>query len=783
MARSVLEKSNGLGVLVGVSSGKSSGVSSRVADGRTSPDTPARPVRAEAVVPAAGDMAAAVDAAVAAHDRATSGKPVWLGAEPTFTDRHSESPEWLCEALGADKEARARKLLARLLELHPGAAVLRPLGRQYAGEPRPRWCHGLYARRNGDAVWSGPADAISDGEPTAPSIKRLPSFRAALVEALTRAGWAATAVTSAEATPLRVVCRRDGQPVVGDPKAEVRLARESIHAAGRDASHEAQPTAPVDQLAAEGAFLLLLHAGAGGPDANVVWVELPALPDTASFVELLEVLGRAAREADIGAMGLRGFPPPVDESVAWTTLTPDPAVLEINQAPEPTLAAFQRSTRLLFELAAQEGLSPYRLHYNGAVSDSGGGGQLTFGGGSPAESPFFTSPELLPRLIRYLIRHPSLSYWFATQYVGGSSQSPRPDEGVRESFLELEVGLEQLQRLESPRCDMIWSTLRHFLADASGNPHRSELNIEKLWNRFLPGRGCLGLVEFRALSMPQSAELSTARALLLRSLIVMLSQRDVVARLVHWGGELHDRFALPFFLRQDLREVFADLDAAGLGLGPAIEAVLLGKEAIVVGRVDTEHFRLDVQQALEFWPLVGDVASQEGGGSRLVDASTSRLQLRVEPIAGALEPGDVRAIVKGHEVPLCAERLGGQPVYVIGLRFRSFVPWSGLHPAIGAEKALPIVVTHRSGAGVRVTLFPWRPDGEAYPGLPESLADAAARRSQRFVVEHLASVPAEPVPLVPVHVTTPYCVDLRRLPPVGARQAHLNEELHEEPPP
>lgn len=744
-------------------------VSSSVADSRTSSATGTSPLTEASPPPATvpdAAVRAAVEAAVLQHDAAArGGVPVWLGAEPTFTDRYSESREWLCEALGADKEARARQLLARLLERYPGAAVLRPLGRQYAGEPRPRWCHGLYARRDASAVWSGPVDAMTDGDATPATVERLPPFRAALLAALARAGWAATAVSSPEPTPLRIACRRDAAPLSSDAKTDVRLARESIHTAARDVPNELPP---IDQLAAEGVFLLLLHAGAGGPDANDAWVELPTLPDVPAFIELLDALAGAARQADIGTLGLRGFPPPVDDTVAWTTLTPDPAVLEVNQAPEPTLAAFQASTRQLFELAAAEGLSPYRLHYNGAVSDSGGGGQLTFGGPSPDESPFFTSPSLLPRLIRYLIRHPSLSYWFATQYVGGSSQSPRPDEGVRESFVELEVALEQLALLESPRCEMIWSTLRHFLADASGNPHRSELNIEKLFNRFLPGRGCLGLVEFRALAMPQSAELATARALLLRSLIVMLSRRDIVTRLVHWGDELHDRFALPFFLQHDLREVFADLRAADLGLGTVIEQLLLAKDGIVLGRVDTEHYRVEVQQALEFWPLVGDVASQEGGGSRLVDASTARVQLRIDPIGEVLEPDDVRVIVKGHAVPLRSEVLAGQSVSLIGIRFRSFVPWSGLHPAIGAEKTVPIVLEHRSGSALRITLHPWRPNGEAYPGLPRDLADAASRRSERFVVEHLAGGAPAPVPSAPARVITPYCVDLRRLPPCAS---------------
>jgi uncharacterized protein (DUF2126 family) len=708
------------------------------------------------------DTGTALDAAVSAHDRATAGAlRIWLGAEPTFTDRYSESREWLCEALGADKEARARQLLLRLHERQVGSAVLRPIGRQYAGEPAPRWCYGLYARRSGEPLWSGPGDAFDDGEPTPATCERLAKLQATLLSALLASGWFAAAVPSAEASPLRLVCRSDGQVVSADPKADARLGRPSIHAT----AHEA---APVDQLASDGVFLVLLHAGAGGPAANEAWVEFPALPDVASFAALLESLGSAARQAGVRALGLRGFPPPVDESVAWTSLTPDPAVLEVNQAPEATLGAFQNATRSLFELAREEGLSPFRLHYNGAVSDSGGGGQLTFGGPSPGESPFLEAPQLLPRLIRYLIRHPSLSYWFATQYVGGSSQSPRPDEGVRESFLELEVGLEQLARLDAPRLDMIWGTLRHFLADASGNPHRSELNIEKLFNRFLPGRGCLGLVEFRALSMPPSSEIATTRALLLRSLLVMLSREDKVPELVHWGDELHDRFALPFFLRQDLREVFADLTGASLGLGDGLEQLLLEKEALVLGSVDCGSFRLNVQQALEFWPLVGDVASQEGGGSRLVDASTSRFQVRIEALDERARLEALRLVVKGYLVPLRAEQLGDRPVYVMGLRFRSFVPWSGLHPAIGAEKTVQLTLGHPTGEGVRVTLHPWRPNGEAYPGLPADLAEASARRNERFVVERLAGAAdlagLSAAPPAPAFATTRYCVDMRRLP-------------------
>ena len=712
-----------------------------------------------------------LEAAILAHDRAAdacanaTGAAIWLGAEPTFTDRHSEAPEWLSEALGEDKELRARSLLKSLLEAYPGAAALRPLGRQYAKEPQPRWCYGCYVRRDGQPVWSGPPDRLTDGDATPESLAELPRFRSALVASLRARGWSAEAVNGADAGCVRLVCRREGNIPCCDPKVDERLARKTIHA-GR-----VPGAGLVDELADDGTLLVLLHA-AGSDESNSFWVELPSFDSVESFLEFLAVLAQATSELRLESLGLRGFPPPIDASVAWTTLTPDPAVLEVNQAPEPDMQSFHRVSRLLFELAERAGLSPYRLQYNGAVSDSGGGGQLTIGGTSPEASPFFASPKLLPRLIRYVIRHPSLSYWFATQYVGGSSQSPRPDEVVRESFLELDVALDHLEQLERVTPELLWGTLRHFLADASGNPHRSELNIEKLDNPFLPGRGRQGLVEFRALSMAKNLRLASARALLFRSIVVMLTQENKVSELVDWRDELHDRFALPFYLALDLKEVFADLAAHGLGLGSAVEALLLAREEGVLGSVEFEGCRLRLEQALEFWPLLGDVASQEGGGSRLVDASTSRLQvlLTAEGPDPEAKLDALEVSVNGRRLPLGASPATAPGTRVLGLRYRAFVPWNGMHPALGAEGGICVRLRHVSGRGVSMTLHPWRPNGDAYPGLPVDLNDAAARRLERAV--HSQETEAETkLESLPESALTPYCVDLRRLVPKRAHPA------------
>lgn len=699
---------------------------------------------------------------VAAHDRnmARAGLNVWVGAEPTFTDRFSEAPEWLCEALGSDKENRARQLMMQLRERFPGGVVLRSLGRQYSGEGRPRWCYGLYARRDGEPVWLGPPDRLLDEDRVlAPSVALLRRLERRLLHGLRAHGWSASLVDLEDELRARVVFRCDGLSPPSAVQAEPRLARVSLHDQPIPASglH--------DDLAAAGNYLLVMScAGCAGAPLAQLSIELPAFASVPEFVQFLGILGASANEAGVPALACCGYPPPVDASVAHVTLTPDPAVLEVNQAPAPDLKTFLRQNRELFVLAANVGLVPERIQYNGRISDSGGGGQITLGGPTASESPFFVAPQLLPRLVRYLLRHPSLSYWFAAAHVGSSSQSPRPDERLPDSFYELGVALEQLGRVAAPSPAELWLTLRHFLTDFSGNPHRSELNVEKLHNPWLPGRGCLGLVEFRAFAMPATAERLAAIAMLLRAASAMLARHDIVPDVTSWGSSLHDRFALPSLLRLDLSEVLRDLSRSGLGLGEAVEACLLESGQRHLGTLQLADCQLDVEQALEFWPLIGDVASQDAGGSRLVDASTSRIEVRMSSsreLAGAL--ADWQLSVNGYSLPLVRIAEAEREVWLCGVRYLNFVPKLGLHPGMAAETHIVIELANRvSGARARASLYDWRPGGGAYPGLPASAEDAAQRRAERFVAEYSSPTPALAPRSPPPGALSPFCLDLRR---------------------
>ncbi|MBK9519901.1 MAG: transglutaminase family protein [Anaeromyxobacter sp.] len=563
------------------------------------------------------------------------GLEIWVGAEPTFTDRRSQEAWWLADAEGGDKLERAQALLLALApRLSPGARLLRLQGRQFPGEAAPRFALGALFRRDQPAVarrdFGGGAGQLGGSVPTL-----------------------------------------DGEPL------------------------------PVPALAPGEALL---------------------------------------------------------------TVTPDPAVVEVNTAPAKDLRTFHRDAEAIYAAAEEAGLSPVRFRYNGRASDSGGGGQLTLGGPTPDESPFLRHPRLLPRLVRYLSNHPSLSYAFAGDCVGSASQGPRPDEGVRERWEELQVAVDRLEaRGGHVTPQELWESLAPLLVDASGNSHRSELNIEKLWNPWLPGRGKLGLVELRSLRMPASARRLTAVAALFRGLAARLCAAPYDEPLADWGGALHDQLALPTFMEQDLRLVLADLAACGLGLGPALSGLLLERPE-PLGELRLGAATLTVTPAAEFWPLLGDVASQERASARLVDASCERVEVAVSHPQGQ---GPGRLGAAGWEVPLHATAGGRR--HVAALRFRAYAPRPGLHPGLPALD--PLVLTwEREGHRHSVELHGWLPGGGSYPGLPADAAEARRRRRERVRVGQPG-----PLSLLWPPAISGVTLDLRRLDVLRTTAARAKE--------
>jgi uncharacterized protein (DUF2126 family) len=362
-------------------------------------------------------------------------------------------------------------------------------------------------------------------------------------------------------------------------------------------------------------------------------------------------------------------------------------------------------------------------------------------------------------LVRYTNRHPSLSYYFASPCCGSASQAPRADEGVRERFDELHIALDYLATRGSAATPKeLWGMLSPLLVDASGCSHRAELNIEKLWNPWFGGRGQLGLVELRALRMPETPERLVAIAALFRSIAARLALHPYVEPLIDWGVALHDNVSLPWELERDLEAVLSDLEAHGFGLGPELRACLFSSQDAIATLSDGDA-SLQVHDAISFWPLLGDAVLQATQGARLVDASTTRVQVLVSAPRGQ-SLGEVGA--NGYRVPLqpVARITADRDYAIASVIYRAFVPQYGLHPHVPAQDPW-LLEWMRGDRCQRVQLHAWHPNGGSYEGLPLSAAEARERRAARAVV----SV-GSPRRLVQ-HGAVGNRLDLRSLPQLG----------------
>ena len=312
-------------------------------------------------------MISEIENALKIHDEtvADSGLSIWIGSEPTFTLHTSEEPQWTSQALGGDKKSYAMRIVEKLNQRHPGSLVLRTVGRQYSGEDLPRWSFGIYERRDKQAVWNGPPDPML--VTTKDSDKgKLAAFIAAIKLKLIECHWHYKGLVPANSdAEARLLIYFDENDIPNLAESDPRLSRGSVH------DEKTPETGLHDSLAEEGFFLVVIREVTDEADISSINVELPAFKPVNRFLQFLEVLNMSANEAGLNTLQLTGYPPPIDQFISWTTVTPDPAVIEINQAPEPGISGFYAANRELFEIASSLGLSSYRLHYNGSSSDAG----------------------------------------------------------------------------------------------------------------------------------------------------------------------------------------------------------------------------------------------------------------------------------------------------------------------------------------------------------------------------------------------------------------------------
>jgi len=682
--------------------------------------------------------ASAVEAALAA-----AGARLTMGGEPTFVPLRPAGAEWSGEALGPTKLHCARQFADALLTTAmPGGVVIETPGKLYPGEDQPRWALQLHARTDGTPLWRDRTllrrDDAAEGGATLENAGAL--ARALAVElALDPACVLAVDEPAEHATGGAGAPRPCGYALPLDDRAGTWVTDRWPYPSGHVLVDEEDrwlglrlPLGDLPPDALRRALTVETHAGQ-------LAVFVPSLLFDA-YARLLSVIERTVRRLDAGPIVLAGYAPPPDPQFLALGLTPDPGVIEANVPPCATWEVYQRWLDELYRTAGAVGLCARKLHFNGRVTGTGGGAHLCFGGPTPAESPFLARAGLIPSILRFWQRHPVLSYAFTGQYIGPTSQAPRPDETLPDRLVELALACEGVDEVCRPDALIQFDRLfRHLLADGGGNTHRTEISVDKLWNPLM-SNGCLGLLEWRAFETLPGARALGCVALLVRAILACLLVRPCSEPFIDWGPRLRDRFLLPSFLWLDLVAIIHELRAAGLPFQTEWLTEAWEFRFPRLGVLDTPHGAVEVRQALEVWPVISE---QTDGAitSRVVDSSLDRIEFRLgDP--GAAARG--RLLVNGRAVTFRCER----DVCAAGVRFRAFTLPTSYHPHVPAHA--PLLIEWVDAATGTVTAaarwHSWHPQGGAYPDLPADAAEASARAAARWVSDSATCGQTRPAP-------------------------------------
>ncbi|MBF0277561.1 MAG: transglutaminase family protein [SAR324 cluster bacterium] len=713
-----------------------------------------------------------------------------MGGEPTFVSiDEPDAAEWNIAAHGKHKWNLSMELLRRLhTQFAPGGVLHYGQGKWYPGEALPRWALGCFWRRDGKAVWKNSkllADTENENlnsetafrfaETLADNLSVSKENIEAAYEDIFHSLWQEGTLPE-NIDPLKHDLEKDDErqrlrqllqqglgsvkgyalPLTnlsgasnttwlsnpwtfrqkrlyllpGDSAMGYRLPLNSLiwePPEKRQKQQQEDPMAPShqeNQSDDEDVFVrtaLCIEVRNG-----FLCIFLPPVSHFNAWLELISSIEKTANSLKL-PIRLEGYEAPKNNNLLQFKITPDPGVIEVNIHPSQNWGELVKTTEILYEEARLNRLATEKFMVDGRHTGTGGGNHVTLGSNVPAESPFLLRPDLLRSLVTFWQNHPSLSYLFSGMFIGPTSQAPRVDEARDESLYELNIAFQQIDAEENPLPWFVDRSFRHLLIDVTGNAHRAEFCIDKL---FSPDSysGRQGLVEMRAFEMPPHPRMSLLQMLLLRALIACFWKKPYRQALIPWHTELHDRFMLPHFVREDFQDVLNYLKSQRYPFKSEWFAPFYEFRFPSYGTVQIGDTRLELRMALEPWNVLGEEVTLQGT-SRFVDSSVERLQIQLE----GFTPSRYFLTCNQRKVPLRPTGTRGQ--YVAGIRFRAWDLPSALHPRIPVHSPLIFdlvdALNLRSIGGC--TYHVSHPGGRNYETRPVNANEAEARRVSRFM--------------------------------------------------
>ncbi|MEQ8470976.1 MAG: transglutaminase family protein [Marinoscillum sp.] len=476
-----------------------------------------------------------------------------------------------------------------------------------------------------------------------------------------------------------------------------------------------------------------------------LFVFLPPVQYFEHYLDLVNAVERTAEQLQLPVL-IEGYDPPSDNRIQKFNITPDPGVIEVNIHPAKSWKELRENYEILYEKARESRLTTEKFNLDGRHTGTGGGNHVTLGGVVPSDSPLLRRPDILKSFITFWQHHPSLSYLFSTQFIGPTSQAPRVDEGRDDILYELELAFQQVPNYKENEVPfwLVDRIFRNLLVDITGNTHRAEFCIDKLYSPDST-TGRLGILEFRGFDMPPHYRMSMVQFLLIRTLLSWFWKVPYDHKLVRWGTSLHDKFLLPHYCFNDLSEVINTLRGAGYAFDISWFDPFFAFRFPFVGELQVDDIHIEMTMGIEPWHVLGEEMSSTGT-ARFVDSSLERLQVKVS----GLTDGRYHLLCNGFKIPLV--KTGVQGEFVAGIRYRAWQPPSALHPTLGVDTPLVIDVydswTKKSIGACQYHVA--HPGGRNYDTFPVNSYEAESRRISRFfdfghsinVVEPTVQAPA-----------------------------------------